>query len=71
MDKAATARFCRSLSLRLREYRGHAEEFRDRALDASDPDARERYLRRANEQELLAAKAERFLRDHLGPHHNL
>jgi hypothetical protein len=66
MDKLATARFCRSLVLRVRDYRDHAEEFRDWALDANNPDAREMYLRRAKRQELLAEKAERFLRHHLG-----
>jgi hypothetical protein len=70
MDKLATASFCRSLNLRLRDYREHAEEFRNWALDTNDPDAREMYLHRARQQEFLAAKAERFLADHLGPQHN-
>jgi hypothetical protein len=66
MDKFATEKFCEGLILRIRDYKEHALELRNWALDANSSDAREMYLKRADQQERLAAKAEGFLKNRLG-----
>jgi len=61
-DLTATKRYT-NLMLRAKDYRQHAVEFRDRADDADSADAREKYLRLAQEHETLAERAEHLARD--------
>lgn len=65
MDNLTATKLYSGFMLRARDNRQHAVEFRDRADDANTADAREKYLRLAQDHEALAERAEHLVEGRL------
>ena len=65
MDDSTATKLYASLKLRAMEYRERAAEFRSRADDVTNAEAREKYLRLARGLGALAEKAEHLIEEQL------